>query len=141
MKRFYTSFSLYKVKCFHMYMIWTDQYKCTHWFPGLDLVLRCMSITFRGGSGTLLVLMWATAAQAAVALWAAAVNGLNQEPVDQFIQLRYIRGHGSHLSSLRSSEHILIQRTPTGQQWTLLYHLTLDLSLIILFLILRWMAM
>ncbi len=56
--------------------------KLPHWFPGLDLVLRSMSVALRGGCGALLVLVRATAAQATVPLWAAGMNGLHQDPVD-----------------------------------------------------------
>lgn len=42
--------------------------KLPHWFPGLDLVLRGMSVALRGGCGALLVLVRATAAQATVPL-------------------------------------------------------------------------
>lgn len=91
---------------------WIYKDKSPYWFPWFDLVLGSVSVAFRGGMNALLELVGAAAAQAAVSLRAAAVNGLHQEPVDEFIELWHIWGHGPHLPTLWSSEHILVQRTP-----------------------------
>lgn len=62
----------------------------------------------RAGAGVLL----GAAAQAAVALRAAAVHGVHQHTVDLLAQLGHVWGHAAHLTASRGQEHVLVQWAP-----------------------------
>lgn len=55
------------------------------------------------------MLVGAVAGQAAVALRAAAVDGLNQEPVDLLTKLNNVWSQGSLFQTPWRREHILVQ--------------------------------
>lgn len=72
-------------------------------------VLQTRPTAFRRGGGTGLVLMGSAAGQAAVALRAAIVDGLHQEPVNLLTELRDVWGQSPLLQTPRRRKDVLIQ--------------------------------
>lgn len=80
---------------------------------------RAVAVAGRGGAEVLLVgavrASGAAGAQRAVALGAAVVHRLSQDPVDLLTQLDDVGGRDPTLVSRRRCKHVFIQRTPKGR--------------------------
>lgn len=75
----------------------------------LRRVLQTRPAAFWRGGGTRLVLVGSIAGKATVALRAATVDGLHQEPVDLLTELSDVWGQGPLLQTSRQGKDVLIQ--------------------------------